>query len=223
MNQNKNIFLSGERPPAREYKDRLFRMVFKEKDQFLELYNALNGTAYDNPGDLTVTTLENAIYMGMRNDVSYLLYDRLALYEHQASINPNMPLRNLFYVSDIYSGLTKDSNLYGSKLVRLPEPQFVVFYNGADELPERSILRLSDEAGVGGTGVKHQSRVQPGADGTLPDPPGIYGLCGHGTEICKGNGLSGGSGPSNPGVSRKRNFGGFSLQELGGGEKSEHL
>ena len=82
--------------------------------------------------------------MGMRNDVSYLLYDRLALYEHQASINPNMPLRNLFYVSDIYSGLTKDSNLYGSKLVRLPEPQFVVFYNGADELPERSILRLSD-------------------------------------------------------------------------------
>ena len=119
-------------------------MVFKEKDQFLELYNALNGTAYDNPGDLTVTTLENAIYMGMRNDVSYLLYDRLALYEHQASINPNMPLRNLFYVSDIYSGLTKDTNLYGSKLVRLPEPQFVVFYNGADELPERSILRLSD-------------------------------------------------------------------------------
>ena len=78
MNQNKNIFLSGERPPAREYKDRLFRMVFKEKDQFLELYNALNGTAYDNPDDLTVTTLENAIYMGMRNDVSYLLYDRLA-------------------------------------------------------------------------------------------------------------------------------------------------
>ena len=144
MNQNKNIFLSGERPPAREYKDRLFRMVFKEKDQFLELYNALNGTAYDNPDDLTVTTLENAIYMGMRNDVSYLLYDRLALYEHQASINPNMPLRNLFYVSDIYSGLTKDTNLYGSKLIRLPEPQFVVFYNGADELPERSILRLSD-------------------------------------------------------------------------------
>ena len=144
MSQSKNVLLSGERPPAREYKDRLFRMVFKEKDQFLELYNALNGTAYDNPGDLTVTTLENAIYMGMRNDVSYLLYDRLALYEHQASINPNMPLRNLFYVSDIYSGLTKDTNLYGSKLVRLPEPQFVVFYNGADELPERSILRLSD-------------------------------------------------------------------------------
>ena len=119
MNQNNNTFLSEERQPAREYKDRLFRMIFKEKGKFLELYNALNGTDYGNPDDLTVTTLENAIYMGMRNDVSYLLYDRLSLYEHQASINPNMPLRNLFYVADIYSTLTRDANLYGFKLIML--------------------------------------------------------------------------------------------------------
>ena len=119
-------------------------MIFKEKGKFLELYNALNGTDYDNPDDLTVTTLENAIYMGMRNDVSYLLYDRLSLYEHQASINPNMPLRNLFYVADIYSTLTKDANLYGSKRILLPEPHFVVFYNGVDKLEEQSILQLAD-------------------------------------------------------------------------------
>ena len=144
MNQNNNTFLSEERQPAREYKDRLFRMIFKEKGKFLELYNALNGTDYDNPDDLTVTTLENAIYMGMRNDVSYLLYDRLSLYEHQASINPNMPLRNLFYVADIYSTLTRNANLYGSKRIMLPEPHFVVFYNGIEKLPEQSILQLSD-------------------------------------------------------------------------------
>ena len=71
MNQNNNTFLLEERLPAREYKDRLFRMIFKEKGKFLELYNALNGTDYDNPDDLTVTTLENAIYMGMRN-ISYM-------------------------------------------------------------------------------------------------------------------------------------------------------
>ena len=129
---------------SRTYKARLFAMIFSNKEELLKLYNAVNQTNYKDPELLTVNTLENAIYMGMRNDVSYLLYDRLSLYEHQASINPNMPLRNLFYVSDIYSGLTKDTNLYGSKLIRLPEPQFVVFYNGADELPERSILRLSD-------------------------------------------------------------------------------
>ena len=144
MNQNNKKILLEERQPAREYKDRLFRMIFKEKGKFLELYNALNGTDYDNPDDLTVTTLENAIYMGMRNDVSYLLYDRLSLYEHQASINPNMPLRNLFYVADIYSAFTKDANLYGSKLIKIPEPQFVVFYNGIEPLPERSVLQLAD-------------------------------------------------------------------------------
>lgn len=130
--------------PVRAYKDRVFRMIFKEKKEFLELYNAMNGSAYENPDDLVVTTLDNAIYMGIKNDVSFLLYDRLTLYEHQSTDNPNMPLRNLFYVSDIYSDLTKDANLYGSKLIRIPEPQFVVFYNGMREMPERFVLRLSD-------------------------------------------------------------------------------
>lgn len=130
--------------PVRSYKDRLFRMIFKEKKEFLELYNAMNGTDYQREEDLTVTTLEHAIYMGMRNDVSFLLYDQLTLYEHQATVNPNMPLRNLFYVADIYSDLTKDENLYGSRQVRLPRPKFVVFYNGVEEMEERSILKLSD-------------------------------------------------------------------------------
>ena len=126
------------------HKDRVFRMIFREKKEFLELYNAMNGTAYTNPEDLVVTTLENAIYMGLKNDISFLIYDQLALYEHQSTDNPNMPLRDLFYVSDIYSKLTARENLYGSKLVKIPEPKFVVFYNGTDNLPERSELRLSD-------------------------------------------------------------------------------
>ena len=126
------------------HKDRVFRMIFREKKEFLELYNAMNGTNYTNPDDLVVTTLENAIYMGLKNDVSFLVYDQLTLYEHQSTDNPNMPLRDLFYVSDIYSKLTAGDNLYGSKLVHIPQPRFVVFYNGMDELPERSELRLSD-------------------------------------------------------------------------------
>lgn len=108
--------------PARAYKDRLFRMIFREKEAFLELYNAMNGTNYQNPDDLLVTTLENAIYLSMKNDVSFLLYDQLTLYEHQSTINPNMPLRNLFYVSSIFSGLTRNQNLFLSRRVRIPEP-----------------------------------------------------------------------------------------------------
>ena len=130
--------------PVRTYKDRVFRMIFKEKREFLELYNAMNGTAYTDPEELVVTTLENAIYMGMKNDVSFLLHDRLSLYEHQSTDNPNMPLRNLLYVAEIYSGLTQGQDLYRSRPIPLPEPRFVEFYNGEKKLPERSERRLSD-------------------------------------------------------------------------------
>lgn len=138
--EKQEVFLK----PVRDYKDRVFRMIFKEKREFLELYNAMNGTAYERTEDLTVTTLENAVYMGMRNDVSFLLYDQLTLYEHQATVNPNMPLRDLFYVADIYSNLTKDKDLYSSKKIRLPRPKFVVFYNGTEKAGEKNVLRLSE-------------------------------------------------------------------------------
>ena len=130
--------------PHREYKDRVFRMIFIDKVDFLTLYNALNESSYDNPDELEVATLDNAIYMGMRNDVAYVLHERLSLYEHQSTVNPNMPLRNLLYVSDVYSGMTANANLYGSKQIKIPEPMFVVFYNGEAPLVERSVLKLSD-------------------------------------------------------------------------------
>ena len=142
----KLYFNSGETGPRadRAYRDRLFRMIFKDKREFLELYNALNGTSYDRPEDLTAETLENAVYLGMKNDLAFLVYAHLSLYEHQSTRNPNMPLRNLFYVSGIYSRLTRDSNLYGEKLIKIPKPQFVVFYNGTDPMPESSVIRLSE-------------------------------------------------------------------------------
>ena len=130
--------------PLRAYKDRVFRMLFKDKKKFLELYNAMNGTSYDKPEDLVVTTLENAIYMGMKNDVSFLVYDQLLLYEHQSTKNPNIPLRDLFYVANVYSVLLKDEDLFSTVRIPIPYPKFVVFYNGKSPMPEREILRLSD-------------------------------------------------------------------------------
>lgn len=104
--------------PQRLYKDRVFRMVFSEKKELLSLYNAMNGTSYTNPDELVINTLENAIYMGMRNDLSFLIDSRLPLYEHQSTYNPNMPLRDLLYSANLYSKLTVDTNLYGNKLVK---------------------------------------------------------------------------------------------------------
>ena len=92
--------------------------------------------------------MENAIYMSMHNDVSFLIDSRLSLYEHQSTYSPNLPLRYLFYISDLYSGMTKDENLYGIKCVEFPAPQFIIFYNGEKDQPDRSILKLSDAYSV---------------------------------------------------------------------------
>ena len=62
-------------------------------------YNALNGTAYEDTGAVEICTLENAIYMEVKNDVSFLFDSQMSLYEHQSSFNPNMPLRDLFYIA----------------------------------------------------------------------------------------------------------------------------
>jgi hypothetical protein len=130
--------------PAREYKDRVFRMLLKDRNIALEVYNAMNDTSYDNPNDLTITTLENATYMGMKNDVSFVIASQLVLYEHQSTVNKNMPLRNLIYVTCIYSALTRNENLYGRKMIPLPEPKFVVFYNGTEKIPDVVEQRLSE-------------------------------------------------------------------------------
>lgn len=99
--------------PDRTYKDQVFRMLLKDRAIALEVYNAMNDTVYDNPNELTITTLENAVYLGMKNDVSFIIGSQLVLYEHQSTINPNMPLRNLFYVACVYSALTMNANICG--------------------------------------------------------------------------------------------------------------
>ena len=137
-----------EPPVNRMYKSRIFAMLYQEKKELLDLYNAISGKHYEDPELLEINTLENAIYMTMKNDLSFLIDFRLSLYEHQSTYSPNLPLRNLFYISDLYSGMTKNSNLYGTKLVEIPAPQFVIFYNGIKEMPDRTVLRLSDAYSV---------------------------------------------------------------------------
>ena len=129
-------------PVRRNYKDTLFRMIFREKEQLLSLYNAVNGTQYTNAEELEIVTLENAIYMN--NDLAFILDVSLNLYEHQSTFTPNMPLRNLFYVSRELQKHVNSDELYRSALVKIPTPRFLVFYNGRKEQPEKRILKLSD-------------------------------------------------------------------------------
>lgn len=130
--------------PRRDYKDTLFRLLFRDRNRLLSLYNAVNGTSYNSPEDLTVVTLENAVYMNMKNDVAFLVDFQLNLYEHQSTWNPNMPLRNLFYAAREYQTLTRDQSLYAPQLVKIPTPNFVVFYNGDKEIGDSCVLKISD-------------------------------------------------------------------------------
>ena len=128
----------------RTYKSTIFTMLFEDKQNLLELYNAVSGKHYTNPEMLEINTLENAIYMSMKNDVSFLIDSRLSLYEHQSTYSPNLPVRFLLYISSLYSSITREMNLYGTKAVELPLPYFMIFYNGEQEEPDKKILRLSD-------------------------------------------------------------------------------
>ena len=130
----------------RKYRDKLFRFLFRDKKDLLDLYNALNGTDYTNPDDLEIVTMEDVIFLKMKNDLSFIIARRLNLYEHQSSVNANMPLRGLIYFAQQYEGLVSAGNgsIYGTKRIDLPTPEYVVFYNGTDPLEDEVELYLSD-------------------------------------------------------------------------------
>ena len=130
----------------KKYKDTIFRMLFSDKKNLLSLYNALNGKNYSNCDQLEIVTLENAIYMSMKNDLAFILDLALFLWEHQSTYNPNIPLRDLMYIAKEYEKYIKEKgiSLYSNRQQKIPAPQFIVFYNGNRNIGERMEHRLSD-------------------------------------------------------------------------------
>ena len=131
----------------RNVKDRLFRFLFeKDREALLNLYNALNGTVYQDVSQLEIVTIESAVYVVMKNDLAYILSGTLNMYEHQSSYSPNLPVRFLIYLAQEYQTVIEraERSIYGSGRISLPTPQCVVFYNGTKEMPEEQTLKLSD-------------------------------------------------------------------------------
>ena len=145
---NKNVVnaaISGHHPTTiRQYKDNVFCLLYRDKNNLLDLYNGLNDTNYTNVDDLTVTTLKGGVYMKYKNDASFVFGQDLYMFEQQSSRNPNMPLRFLHYLSDVYRQMYNNSDLHRSTTLKIPVPHFVTFYNGKQPLEAESILRLSD-------------------------------------------------------------------------------
>lgn len=132
-----------------EHKDRVFKFLFGNPERpewTLNLYNAINGSDYNNPEDIQYTTIEEAVYLGMKNDVSFIILDEMQLWEHQSSYNPNMPMRFFIYTAKLYEKYIAGSEYYqySSKIQSAPCPKCICFYNGAVKQPERKVLRLSD-------------------------------------------------------------------------------
>ncbi|MBQ3316581.1 MAG: hypothetical protein IJG69_01385 [Spirochaetales bacterium] len=135
----------------KEHKDRLFKYIFgraEKKEWLLSLYNAMNHSHHDNPEDITITTLEDVIYISMKNDLSFLIGNTMSFYEHQSTFNPNIPFRMFMYAGRVYSKLVKDKvnriSLYSSIPQIVPVPKLVCFYNGLRDIGESMVLRMSD-------------------------------------------------------------------------------
>ena len=128
----------------REVKSDVFSMLMENKEYALEVYNALNGTDYDNPEDIEVYTLEKGISLSLRNDAAFIIDMNLNILEHQSTYNPNMPLRSLIYLAEMLKAYVKDKDILGYRRIMIPTPHFVVFYNGKQNRPAVETLKLSD-------------------------------------------------------------------------------
>ena len=151
MDMQKNIRVN------REHKDSLFRFIFSDKKALLSLYNAVNDSDYADKELLEIYTMEDFLYMGMKNDVSFLIDWNLNLFEHQSTYNPNMPLRGFMYMAASFKKYVELNrlDLYSSKLIRIPVPRYFVFYNGKRPMEDEVLLRLTDQ--MGGSDVTEKS------------------------------------------------------------------
>ena len=129
-----------------KHKDRLFRKIFEKKEDLLSLYNALNDSDYTDTDALEIYTMDDFVYMGMRNDLSFLIDMALNVFEHQSTYNPNMPVRGFLYMSSAYQKYIALNHLdiYSSSPIRLPVPRYYVFYNGKRNMPDEDTLLLTD-------------------------------------------------------------------------------
>ena len=159
-NERLKQLLADKEDVNREYKDRLFKFIFgnsENKQWTLSLYNAMNGTSYTDPEDIRFNTLSDAVYMRMKNDVSFIVSSDMNLWEHQSSYNPNMPMRFLIYAGRLYEKYIKSSDYhpYSSKLQHVPRPICICFYNGKEDQPDTKVPKLSDAyEGVGSIEVE---------------------------------------------------------------------
>ena len=138
--------------PKKNYRDSLFRRYFENPQYLAGIHQVLTGEGV-MPDDVRITTIKNVLFNNQKNDISYQIGNRyMVLLEHQSTINPNMPLRLLFYIAILYRRMAPRNLIYSSHQINLPAPEFYVLYNG-DEHMEDQVLRLSTAFGENDRGT----------------------------------------------------------------------
>ena len=128
-----------------KYKDSVFSLLFSDPDVLLELYSAIEGIDLPPDTPVSINTLSDILYMDQINDISFTIDNRLVvLIEHQSTINRNMPLRLLMYIARVYEKIVDRKKLYQSRPEKIPEPEFIVLYNGKADYPDHVVLKLSE-------------------------------------------------------------------------------
>jgi len=144
--ENENAPQEYEISANEKHKDTVFKKLFGSTDKLIPLYNALSGSSYPLDTHVEITTLENVIFKGRYNDLSFIVDGKLVvILEHQSTINPNMPLRIIIYLAQVYNRyISKIKKIYSSELVKIPRPELIVLYNGVQDYPDESVMKLSD-------------------------------------------------------------------------------
>ena len=128
-----------------KYKDSVFSFLFSDPDKLRELYCALEGVTLSPDIPVTINTLQDVLFMDRINDISFEIGGKLIiLIEHQATINQNMALRLLMYIARVYEKIIGAKNIYATRRLSVPRPEFFVLYNGITEYPDEAIMKLSD-------------------------------------------------------------------------------
>jgi predicted transposase/invertase (TIGR01784 family) len=128
-----------------KYKNSVFTSLFSDPDLLRELYSAIEGVSLPPDIPVSINTLENVLHMNLYNDISFEIGGKLVvLLEHQSTINPNMTLRLLLYIAEVYERMIKGKTIYSEKSIKIPWPEFYVLYNGTKPFPDNEVLKLSD-------------------------------------------------------------------------------
>jgi hypothetical protein len=131
---------------SREYKDSMFRVLFSDEEKALKLYSAVSGQVFDKETRVELKTLDNVYLSKARNDLAFIVDGKLiVIIEHQATLNPNMPIRIMQYIMQFYDLFYNSGKaLYKDKPIKIPKPVFYMLYNGTKPYPASGIIKLSD-------------------------------------------------------------------------------